>query len=118
MLTTDQASDAAIEDADLIVAGAPVIAFGLASDTTRDNLVTESSKAPSAPDLSHPTMRSWLDHLPPGRGRSAAFEKYRKGEPTAVVYNRGELDVVVRVVDANSGFTTRIARLRALSGNR
>lgn len=74
VLTTDQASDAAIEDADLIVAGAPVIAFGLASDSTRNNLVNESSKAPSAPDLSHPTMRSWLDHLPLGRGRSAAFE--------------------------------------------
>jgi hypothetical protein len=74
VLTTDEASDAAIVDAVLIVAGAPVIAFGLASDTTRDNLVNESGKAPSAPDLSHPTMRSWLDRLPWGRGRSAAFE--------------------------------------------
>jgi hypothetical protein len=73
-LTTDEASDAAIMDADLIVAGAPVIAFRLPSDKMRENLANESSKAPSQPDLSHPSMRSWLDHLPWGRGRSAAFE--------------------------------------------
>jgi hypothetical protein len=73
-LTTDQASDAAVADADLIVAGAPVIAFGLASDKTRDSLVADSAKAPSPPDLSHPSMRSWLEHLPAGHGRSAAFE--------------------------------------------
>jgi hypothetical protein len=73
-LTTDQASDAAIADADLIVAGAPVIAFGLASDKARNSLVADSEKAPTPPDLSHPSMRSWLKALPAGRGRSAAFE--------------------------------------------
>ena len=31
-------------------------------------------KDPVAPDLSHPSMRSWLDALPKGSGRSAAFE--------------------------------------------
>lgn len=73
-LTTDEASGAAIMDAELIVAGAPVIAFSLASDKMRDNLANESGKAPTPPDLSHPSMRSWLDSLPWGRGRSAAFE--------------------------------------------
>jgi hypothetical protein len=73
-LTTDEASGAAILDADLIVAGAPVIAFSLASDKMRDNLANESGKAPSPPDLSHPSMRSWLHRLPEGSGRSAAFE--------------------------------------------
>jgi hypothetical protein len=73
-LTTDQASDTAIADADLIVAGAPVIAFGLVSDKMRNSLVADSEKAPSRPDLSHPSMRSWLEHLPAGHGRSAAFE--------------------------------------------
>lgn len=73
-VTTDQASDAAVTEADLIVAGAPVIAFGLVSDKMRNSLVADSEKAPSPPDLSHPSMRSWLEHLPAGHGRSAAFE--------------------------------------------
>jgi hypothetical protein len=37
------------------------------------------------------------------------------GEPTSVVADRGELDVAVRIADANSKFTTRIVRLRSLS---
>lgn len=73
-LTTDEASTASIADADLIVAGAPVIGFSLASDKMRDNMANDSSKAPSPADLSHPSMRSWLRDLPPGHGRSAAFE--------------------------------------------
>jgi hypothetical protein len=36
--------------------------------------VANPGKAPAAPDLSHPSMRSWLDALPKGHGRSAAFE--------------------------------------------
>jgi hypothetical protein len=74
VLTTDEATGAAISDADLIVAGAPVIAFRLASDKMRAGLANDPSKAPAPPDLSHPSMRSWLKDLPWGRGRSAAFE--------------------------------------------
>ena len=73
-LTTDAATAAALSDADLIVAGAPVIAFRLASDKMRAGLVNDSGKAPTPPDLSHPSMRSWLKDLPWGHGRSAAFE--------------------------------------------
>jgi hypothetical protein len=73
-LTTDEASGAAIADVDLIVAGAPVIAFRLASEKMRAGLADDAAKAPTAPDLSHPSMRSWLKGLPWGRGRSAAFE--------------------------------------------
>ena len=73
-LATDEATGSAILDADLIVAGAPVIAFSLASDKMLDNIANGSDKAPSPPDLSHPSMRSWLDRLPKGHGRSAAFE--------------------------------------------
>ena len=73
-LTTDEASSAAIMDAELIVAGAPVIAFSLPSDKMLDSLTNDSRKAPSPPDLSHPSMRSWLAGLPQGHGHSAAFE--------------------------------------------
>jgi hypothetical protein len=74
VLTTDEATCAAISDADLIVAGAPVIAFRLASDKMRASLANDAGKAPSPPDLSHPSMRSWLKDLPRGHGSSAAFE--------------------------------------------
>jgi hypothetical protein len=73
-LTTDEASAEAIADADLVVAGAPVMAFGLPSDRMLRSLEDEVGKAPAPPDLSHESMRSWLDRLPAGRGRSAAFD--------------------------------------------
>jgi hypothetical protein len=73
-LTTDEASGGAIADTDLIVAGAPVMAFGLPSDKMRDSLLAEVGKAPTPPDLSHEPMRSWLERLPAGHARSAAFD--------------------------------------------
>lgn len=73
-LSTAEASGAAIADADLIVAGAPVLAFALPSDKMRASLGADPGRAPTAPDLSHPSMRSWLDALPQGHGRFAAFE--------------------------------------------
>ena len=78
-LSTAEASAAMVADADLIVAGAPLIAFGLPSDRTLAGLGTSPSKAPAPPDLSHPSMRAWLDALPAGHGRSAAFETRIRG---------------------------------------
>jgi len=72
-LTTDEASARAVAGADLIVAGAPVMAFSLPSDRMLAATAGDA-KAPSPPDLSHPSMRSWLDELPAGKGRSAQFE--------------------------------------------
>ena len=72
-LTTAEATNEAIAEADLIVAGAPVIAFQLPSESMRQSLRSER-KAPRPADLSAPSMRSWLDALPAGHGRSAAFE--------------------------------------------
>jgi hypothetical protein len=73
-LSTAEASGTAIADADLIVAGAPVLAFALPSDKMRASLGADPGKAPAPPDLSHPSMRTWLDALPKGHGRFAAFE--------------------------------------------
>jgi hypothetical protein len=73
-LTTDEASSEVVMSADVIVAGAPVIAFSLTTDRMRDSIASESSKAPAPPDLSHRSMRSWLGQLPQGHGWSAAFE--------------------------------------------
>jgi hypothetical protein len=73
-LTTDAASADTVGEADLVVAGAPVLGFSLASEGIRESVARSEANAPSPPDLSHPSLRSWLDALPHGHGRSAAFE--------------------------------------------
>jgi hypothetical protein len=72
-MSTAEATAAVIAGADLIVAGAPVMAFSLPSEKIRQGQAQNPGKAPP-PDLSHPSMRSWLKALPPGGGRYAAFE--------------------------------------------
>ncbi|HEX9092553.1 MAG TPA: flavodoxin/nitric oxide synthase [Coriobacteriia bacterium] len=74
VLTTDQATPAALEGAELIVAGAPLLGFALPTDEMRANIRANPGKCPAPPDLAHPSMRSWLDALPNGTGRAAAFE--------------------------------------------
>lgn len=81
LLTTSEASDDMVADADLIVAGAPVIAFRLPTDAMRQSILANERDAPTAPDLSQPSMRSWLEGLSPGRGRSAAFETRLRWSP-------------------------------------
>ncbi len=73
-LSTTEASGEAVAGADLIVVGAPVLGFQLPTDLMRSSLGTRETKAPAPPDLSHPSMRSWLRDLPKGRGHSATFE--------------------------------------------
>lgn len=73
-VTTDGAPVEALADADLIVAGAPVLAFSLPTDAMRDSVAKSEVGAPTPPDLTHPSLRSWLDSLPAGSGRCAAFE--------------------------------------------
>jgi len=70
----DDVPDDELSSADLIVAGAPVFAFGLPTQGIRDRILVDEADALTPPDLSHPSLRSWLDGLPVGRGRSAAFE--------------------------------------------
>ena len=62
-----------LEDADLIVAGAPVIAFGLPRASLYKQIANDT-KAPRPADTTHPVLREWLDHLPRGKGWAAAFE--------------------------------------------
>lgn len=70
---TSQASAAIGEGVDLIVAGAPLLGFSLATEGMLKGIGDNpGSKTP--PDLSQPSMRSWLDALPRGAGRSASFE--------------------------------------------
>ena len=81
-LSPAEATAAVTADAVLIVAGAPVMAFRLPSDQVRKSLAnTKDKKAPKPPDLSHPSMRSWLAALPKGKGRAAAFDTRFKWSP-------------------------------------
>jgi flavodoxin len=73
-LTTDAARAETVADADLVVAGAPVLGFSLPSDQMRDSVARSEANAPTPPDLSHPSLRSWLESLPRGHGGAAAFE--------------------------------------------
>jgi hypothetical protein len=73
VLNTDEAVGTAIAGVDLIVAGAPVIAFSLARDGSRKQLAADT-KGPTPPDVTHPLLREWLDALPTGKGWAAAFE--------------------------------------------
>jgi len=77
-LSTAQATAGALDGVDVVVAGAPVIAFNLTNENTRPK---EGGLPPGAPtpDLSHPMMRSWLERLPAGTGRCAAFETRVRG---------------------------------------
>jgi hypothetical protein len=79
-LTTDEAVPATVAEADLIIAGAPVMAFSLPSDRMLATLAGDT-KAPTPPDLSHMSMRSWLDRLPSGHGLSAEFETGLRWSP-------------------------------------
>jgi Flavodoxin len=92
-LTTDEASPTTVAEADLIIAGAPVMAFNLPSDKMLATLAGDSAKTPSPPDLSHVSMRSWLERLPAGHGRSAQFEtalRWSPGGATAAIAHRLE----------------------------
>jgi flavodoxin len=59
--------------ADLIIAGSPVFAFSLPTESMREHILASETDGPP-PDLSHPSLRSWLDELPAGHGWCAAFE--------------------------------------------
>lgn len=77
-LTTTEATPEIVAAADLVVAGAPVMAFGLPSDAMVQNAGVDP-KAPRPADLEHPSMRTWLETLPPVQGgpavrRAASFE--------------------------------------------
>lgn len=80
VLSTREATSEAIAGADLVVAGAPLHAFGLPRESRRSTIRVEPGKGP-APDLSIPTLHSWLEALPAGHGAAAAFETRFKGSP-------------------------------------
>ena len=80
VLSTSEATGEAIAGVDLIVAGAPLHAFGLPRESRRSTIRVDPARGP-APDLSNPALHSWLEAMPAGHGRAAAFETRFKGSP-------------------------------------
>ena len=73
-LSTAEASPELVRDADLLVAGAPVVGFALSTDGVRSGIADDDGGGAHPPDVSGPSMRSWLEHLPLTSARGAAFE--------------------------------------------
>jgi hypothetical protein len=84
-LSTGEATPAAISGADLVVAGAPVLGFRLPTEEMRQSVRSNPGFRAPAPDLSNPSMRSWLEALPaaagPGKPLGAAFETGLRWSP-------------------------------------
>jgi hypothetical protein len=70
---TDAVPADRLASADLIVAGSPVFAFSLPNEGMRERILRTETDGPT-PDLSHPSLRSWLATLPEGHGLAAAFD--------------------------------------------
>jgi hypothetical protein len=90
-LATDQATADVLGGADLVVAGAPLLGFKLPTDKMRDGIRTNPGRPPSPPDLSHPSLRMWLEGLGRGSGGCAAFETRLRMSPGSAVREIGEL---------------------------
>ena len=73
-MNTSEATGDQLSGVELIVAGAPLLGFRLPTEAMVRSLSREAAKAPTPPDLTHLSMRAWLEGLPKGLGRSAAFE--------------------------------------------
>ena len=97
VLTTDAATPAILAEADLVVAGAPTMAFRLPTEAMLKH-VADDPKAPSPGDVSHPSLRAWLDELPgepvrPMRRSEAAFETALHWSPGGA---KGTIDSALR----------------------
>jgi flavodoxin len=79
VLSTAEATPDALADTDLIVAGAPVLAFHMSSDRIRATIAAQPEPGAPMPDLSHPSLQSWLETLAPGTAPCAAFDTEVRG---------------------------------------
>ena len=79
-ISTDEATPPVLQRAQLVVAGAPVLAFRLPSDQMLATIATDR-KAPTPADTSHRSMRAWLEALPRLAGAAASFETRLRWSP-------------------------------------
>jgi len=79
-MPTSEATQAVVAEAELVVAGSPVMAFNLPSERMRATMATDQ-KAPTPPDLSHQSLQDWLRGLSLRHGAAAAFETRLRFSP-------------------------------------
>jgi hypothetical protein len=103
-LPTGQATAEVLDGADLVVAGSPVIAFRMPNERTRTSLASERS--PDPPDLSQPSMASWLKDLQQRSGPAAAFDTRARGPfgSAAPAIAKGLQKAGYRIVAKPTGF--------------
>ncbi len=89
VFSTAEVSPEEAAKADLLVAGAPLQAFSLPSARVRDSIVPDTDPRPN---LTDPTLRSWLERLPQGHAKCASFDtKIRWSPGSAATVIDGEL---------------------------
>jgi hypothetical protein len=71
-VSTAEAKGVLLQGVDLLVVGSPLLGFRVPNEMMIQGIRNQPQKVP--PDLSQPPMRTWLDALPGGTGRSAGFE--------------------------------------------
>jgi hypothetical protein len=79
-LTTTEATPEVVAEAELVVAGAPVMAFGLPRESMLATMAKDT-KAPEPPDLTNLPLRDWLDALPRHHAAAASFETRLRWSP-------------------------------------
>jgi Flavodoxin domain len=90
-VTTTEATAELVTGADLVVAGAPVMTFRLPTDKMLTDYVAKDKKAPVPGDISHPSLRTWLEALPVHRAAAASFEtrlSWSPGSATGAIEER------------------------------
>jgi hypothetical protein len=103
-LTTSEAVGDKLSQVDLLVVGSPVLGFSLPTDTMIQSLASNPKAYIHEPDLSHPSLRSWLDSLPPGTAFSAAFETriwWSPGSATAAIERKLKAGGYRRLAEAH-----------------
>jgi hypothetical protein len=79
-LNTTEATPDLVAQAELVVAGAPVMAFQLPTEMMLKTM-SKDQKAPVPADLSHPSLRAWLEGLPHSQAAAASFETRIRWSP-------------------------------------
>ena len=88
VLTTDAVTPAMLDAADLVIAGAPTMAFRLPTDAMLQH-VADDPKAPVPGDVSHPSLRSWLENLPEAPTAASARRRFEAAFETALHWSPG-----------------------------